>query len=140
MNLRPFALPAIPLAALPAHASEAVPSLTSGIGQMLLGLGVVVVMLFASLWLIKRLAAPRGAAAGLQVLGGVSIGSRERVVLVEVADKVLVLGVSAASVTTLHTLEASELRRSAPAPAASHGGSEFSRWLKVSLEQRKKAD
>lgn len=127
---------AIATAAMPAHAAEAMPDLASGIGQMLGGLAVVIVVLLASLWLIKRLAAPRGAAAGLKVLGGVSIGSRERVVLVEVAGKVLVLGVASASVTTLHTLDAAALEHMAPPPSPA-GGGEFSRWLKTSLEQRR---
>lgn len=106
---------------------------------MVLGLGVVIALLLASLWLIKRLTSPRGATVGLKVLGGVSIGSRERVVLVEVADKVLVLGVSAANVNTLHTLDAAELRHapeSAATPSPARPEGEFSRWLKLSLDRR----
>jgi flagellar protein FliO/FliZ len=125
--------------ATPLHAAEPVPSLASSIGQMLIGLTVVIALLLGSLWLIKRLAAPRGAAAGLKLLGGMSIGSRERIVLVEVADKVLVLGVTSASVNTLHTLNASQLPQIAALPAAPPA-SEFSRWLRQSMERRKNAD
>lgn len=106
---------------------------------MVVGLGVVIVVLLASLWLIKRLTSSRGISSGIKVLGGVSIGSRERVVLVEVADKVLVLGVSAANVNTLHTLDASELRRAAdasPQPSADRPQGDFSKWLKLSLDRR----
>ncbi|HRP74274.1 MAG TPA: flagellar biosynthetic protein FliO [Rhodocyclaceae bacterium] len=124
--------------ATPLHAAEPVPSLASSIGQMLIGLTVVIALLLGSLWLIKRLAAPRGAAAGLKLLGGMSIGSRERIVLVEVADKVLVLGVTAASVSTLHTLNASELPQTSSVSTAAPAG-EFSRWLKHSMERRKNA-
>ncbi len=123
----------------PVHASEAVPSLAGSVGQMLIGLAVVIALLLSSLWLIKRLSAPRGAAAGLRVLGGMSLGSRERVVLLEVDGKVLVLGVTASSVNTLHTMEASALPREALSPAAAPAG-EFSKWLRLSLERRKHAD
>lgn len=125
--------------ALPASAAPEAPSLASSLGQMVLGLGVVIALLLASLWLIKRLTSPRGASVGLKVLGGVSIGSRERVVLVEVADKVLVLGVSAANVNTLHTLDAAEFRQaadSAPTQSAARPEGEFSRWLRLSLDRR----
>lgn len=137
MNLRLLLPSVVAIAAVPAHAQEATPDVMAGIGQMVFGLAVVVVMLLGSLWLIKRLSVPRGAAAGLKVLGGVSIGSRERVVLVEVADKVLVVGVSPASVTTLHTLDAAALRHAAPAPTAPPAGGEFASWLKASIAQRR---
>jgi flagellar protein FliO/FliZ len=120
------------------YAAEPAPDLATGIGQMVVGLGAVIAILLVSLWLIKRLAAPRGAAAGLKVLGAVSVGSRERVVLIKVAEKVLVVGVSSASVSTLHTLGAAELQDSdlPPVPPA---GNDFSRWLKFSMERRKDA-
>lgn len=129
--------------ALPVSASPEVPSLASSLGQMILGLGVVIALLLATLWLIKRLTSPRGAASGLRVLGGVSIGSRERVVLVEVADKVLVLGVSASNVNTLHTLDASDFRQAAavaPAQSFARPEGEFSKWLKLSLDRRGNRD
>jgi len=110
--------------------------LVSSLGQMLLGLAIVIVVLFVCLWLLKRLGGPRGAARGLKVLGATPVGPRERVVLVEVADKVLVLGVAPGRVNTLHTLDADELAASlpAPAPAAPHG---FAERLKQMMEARK---
>lgn len=105
---------------------------------MVIGLGAVIAILLVSLWLIKRLAAPRGAAAGIKVLGAVSVGSRERIVLVKIADKVLVVGVSSASISTLHTLDAAELQDNDDS-AATAPGKDFSRWLKLSMERRKDA-
>ncbi|MGL1833354.1 flagellar biosynthetic protein FliO [Rhodocyclaceae bacterium SMB388] len=123
-------------AALPVRASQEVPSLAASFGQMVFGLGVVIGLLLLSLWLIKRLSLPRGQAAGLKVLGGVAVGSRERVVMVEVGDKVLVLGVTAASVNTLHTLPAAEVVRTlAPVPGEVREG-EFARWLRRSVDRR----
>ena len=120
-----------------ALAQQELPGLASGFAQMLLGLGVVVALLLASLWLIKRLSAPRGPAAGLKVLGGVAVGSRERLVLVEVGDKVLVLGVTANNINTLHTTDAGSLSLGAPPAGAERREPEFAGWLKRSLERRK---
>ena len=98
------------------HAAEA-PAVAASFGQVLLGLGVVVAMLLASLWLLKRLSAPRGGAGALKVLGATPVGPRERVVLVEVAGKVLVLGVAPGRVNALHSFDAAEL----PNPGTSSG-------------------
>lgn len=122
------------------HAAEqpAAMNFAGSLAQMVLGLGIVVALLLFTLWLIKRLSAPRGAAAGLKVLGAVAVGARERVVLVEIADTVLVLGVTAGSVCTLHTLEAAQLPQADnPGKAGDPPcGGDFAGWLKKSLERR----
>lgn len=102
---------------------------------MLLGLAVVVALLLATLWILKRVAAPRGAAGALKVLGAAPVGPRERVVLVEVAGKVLVLGVAPGNVTTLHTLDSTELPQP-PSPPKTGGASDFQTRLRKILEAR----
>ena len=134
---RPLFLLAAALA-LPAHAADAEPSLAGSLGQLVLGLAVVIALLLATLWFIKRLSTPRGAAAGLKVLGALPVGQRERVVLMEVAGKVLVLGVTQASIRTLHTLTLEELH-AAGGPAALSANApagDFAGWLRQSLERR----
>lgn len=120
----------------PLRAAEATLSVAGSAAQMVLGLAVVIGLLLASLWLIKRLSAPRGAAAGLRVLGAAAVGPRERVVLVEIGGKVLVLGVTSANVSALHTLSAEELgdlgAGDPPRPAAG----DFAGWLKRAMERR----
>lgn len=114
------------------------PEFAGSLAQMVLGLGVVVALLLATLWLIKRLSAPRGGASGMKVLGAVAVGTRERVVLVEIADTVLVLGVTANNVNMLHMLEAGQLPRvdTASAAARFQPGGDFAGWLRKSLERR----
>lgn len=81
------------------------PPMGSGMLQMLAGLALVVVAIFASLWLLKKISVPRGAAAGLlKVVAGTAVGPRERVVLLEVGDDWLVLGVAPGRVSALHRL------------------------------------
>lgn len=87
--------------------------------QLLFGLALVVALLFASLWLLKRLAAPRGEAAGLlRVVAATAVGARERVVIVEVGPTWLVLGVAPGSVTALAEVQRSSLPPAAEAPPA----------------------
>ncbi|HYR25315.1 MAG TPA: flagellar biosynthetic protein FliO [Aquabacterium sp.] len=55
-------------------------------------------------WLVRRWM-PRGAQAGLvKVVGATSVGPRERVVVVEVDNTWLVLGVGGGQVRSLHTM------------------------------------
>lgn len=123
----------------PAAAPAAAPDLASSLGQMAFGLAVVIVLLFASLWLLRRLSAPRGSGAALKVLGAAAVGPRERVVLVEVGQDVLVLGVAPGQVTKLHELSTAALAAAlAATPAAAQASSPpaFAAWLKQATERR----
>ena len=103
-------------------AAEAAPAgdLGGSLVSMLGGLAVVVAMLFASLWLLRRLAQPRGAGAGmLRILAAAAVGSRERVVVVEVGNSCLVLGVAPGQVTSLAQIPRDQLP---PPPAPPEAG------------------
>jgi flagellar protein FliO/FliZ len=93
-----------------AEAAASSQDLGASVVQMLLGLAAVIALLFASLWVLKRLSAPRGEAAGLlRVIAGTAVGARERVVIVEVGGTWLVLGVAPGRVNAL-----AEIPRSTP--------------------------
>ena len=64
------------------------------------------------------------------------VGPRERVVLVEVADRILVLGVAPGRVNTLHTLDAGDIPRDPDGGRPLSGGKDFQTWLKQTLERR----
>jgi len=90
---------------------SAVPSLgAGGILQAVLGLIVVIAIVFGCGWLARRFGlqpSMSGRKGGtIKIVGSASVGSRERVVVVEIADTWLVLGVAAGSVRRLHTLPA----------------------------------
>ena len=86
--------------------------------------------------MLKRLGAGTGNAAGLiKVRGATAVGPRERVVLVDVAGKVLVLGVTPGRITPLHTLDAADLP-GAPDDTPHPAGKDFQSWLKQTLERR----
>ena len=129
ISLLLLAATAAPLAAAQA---VAVPELGGSLLQMLLGLGVVLLLLFASLTLLKRLAAPGGAAAGLlRVVAATAVGTRERVVVVEVGDTWLVLGVAPGRVTALSQLPRQEVPAVTPLP-----GKDFAGWLRQVMDKR----
>ncbi|MDR9888936.1 flagellar biosynthetic protein FliO [Pseudenterobacter timonensis] len=70
-------------------------------------LGIVLFILLAA-WLARRfgLAGKTAGARGLKVSASASLGPRERVVVLEVEDARLVLGVTASQISLLHTLPA----------------------------------
>jgi flagellar protein FliO/FliZ len=138
VTLRSFIPLSLLAAAAPLRAADAGPDVAGNLAQMLAGLAIVIGLLLASLWLIKRLSSPRGAAAGLKVLGAVPVGARERVVLVEIAGTVLVLGVTSSNVCTLHNLGADALHEmtGAGAPLAGDPAGNFYGWLRRARERR----
>lgn len=123
------AVPSAP--SLPAAA----PDLGSSALQMVFGLIVVLGLLLGALWLLKRLSQPRGAVAGLmRVVAGVAIGPRERVVILELGNSWLVLGVAPGQVSTLAEIPRQELPPGAKVPSVG----ELPAWLRHIVEARAK--
>jgi flagellar protein FliO/FliZ len=89
-------------------ADDAAPASGSGFAalmQGLLGLAVVLGALFIFFWLLRRFSPGQTGAQGLvKVVGGVMLGTREKLVVVEVGDQWLLLGVGAGQVSHLHTM------------------------------------
>jgi flagellar protein FliO/FliZ len=115
MTLRPFAgplllgLPAFAHAAPPVAATEPAVSAAGGLLQVFVGLVAVLLLIAATAWLAKRLGVSRGGASSLlQVVSSASVGTRERVVVVEVGGSWLVVGVAPGSVNALMTLPKGE--------------------------------
>jgi flagellar protein FliO/FliZ len=83
---------------------------------MVFGLLLVLGLLLGTLWLLKRISQPRGNVAGLlRVVAGVAVGSRERVVILELGNSWLVLGVAPGQVSTLAEIPRQEVP-AAPSP------------------------
>lgn len=74
--------------------------------ELILGLVLVIGAIVVTAWVARRMLHLRPGMNGqLRVLGGLSIGGRERVVLVQVGDKQLVLGVAPGRVQALHVMD-----------------------------------
>lgn len=99
-----FIAAAAALIAGEAAAQTAAPGTASGLGQTLFALVIVIGTVFALAWLARRSGLPgRSASSLLQTVASHSVGARERVVIVEIEDSWLVLGVTAQNVALLQT-------------------------------------
>jgi flagellar protein FliO/FliZ len=100
--------------------------------QTVFGLAAVIAVLFLAAYFLRRLNGGRGFGSNgpLRVVGGLMIGTRERIVLVEIGDTWLVVGLVPGQIRTLHTLPKGEL------PAAGDGDKPFSQWLKQVAERK----
>jgi len=73
--------------------------------QVLLALLVVLGAIGLFAWLMRRFVPGQAGAGGLlRVVGGVMVGPKERLVVVEVGDTWLLLGVAASAVTLVHSM------------------------------------
>lgn len=97
---------------------------------MLFGLAIVIALLIASLWLLKRLSAPRGETAGLlRVIAGTAVGPRERVVVLEVGGTWLVLGVASGRVNALAEIPRQDVPAHPTGPQAPDFASRLRRMI-----------
>lgn len=77
----------------------------------------IILLILAAAWLAKRFGvsgARSSASKELKVSASASLGQRERVVIVDVEDARLVLGVTASQVTLLHKLPPAQVDPDAP--------------------------
>lgn len=111
-------------------------SATGSIFTMLLGLGMVLALLVGLAWLFKRtgLVKGTGSNAVAKIIGGVSVGTRERVMVIEVAEQWIVVGVAPGRVNTLATMPRQELLATSSTPSVP--AANFSAWLKQTIEKR----
>jgi flagellar protein FliO/FliZ len=95
---KPFAAP---------QAAERVATPGAGsLVQVTLSLVLVLGAVFAAAWLVRRVKTFGKFSSGpIEILADVSIGAKERAVLVQVGGKQLLLGVAPGRVNTLHVLE-----------------------------------
>lgn len=116
-----------------AYAAAPTPS-GSGL-QLLFGMVVVLGLLMGIAWWIKRFGPVRNnSGAAAKVIGGVSVGTRERVMVVEVGDQWIVVGVAPGSVNALTTMPRQD---HLPEPQTSaQNPANFAGWLKQTIDKR----
>jgi flagellar protein FliO/FliZ len=141
--VRGICFTAIGAALFGAGASQAADAAAPAIGagsflQFALGLGLVLGLIVAAGWFMKRFSLGPSAAGLIKVIAGASVGQRERVVVVEVGDTWMVLGVAQGRVNALHTMPRADIALpGGPAsPTATPPG--FAAWLKDTMEKRRR--
>ena len=86
--------------------------------------------------MVALMDAALAAQAGLmRVVAGISVGARERVVILELGKSWLVLGVAPGRVTTLAEIP----RQEVPTTATPRAGQDFPAWLKQVIKNRGQA-
>lgn len=129
---RPAVLGALCLC-LPAYAASPTPA--GGGLQLLFGMVVVLGLLMGIAWWLKRFGPVKGAGgSAAKIVGGVSVGTRERVMVVEVGDQWIVIGVAPGSVNALSTMPRQQL--SAHDQLHAQTGGNFASWLKQTMDKR----
>ncbi|MCC6301881.1 MAG: flagellar biosynthetic protein FliO [Gammaproteobacteria bacterium] len=101
---------ALPAAALAQGADSALAHKSAvsftGVLQMITGLGAVLALIFAGAWALRRFGRiPGGGHGQLRVVGGINLGQRERIVIVQAGSDRLLVGVAPGCIRTLHVLE-----------------------------------
>lgn len=104
-----------PLAAAASYAAdETLPGVTTpGIPALLLNLALVLCLIGVCAWLLARGRRHLpGSVADLPIVAARTLGNRERIVVVQVGDEQVLLGITPTSISHLHTLQ-----RALPEPA-----------------------
>lgn len=104
-------------------------------GQIVISLLLVLVIIFIAAWLLRRYGRFPGVADGnLKVLGALSVGQRERILLLQVGKEQVLVGVTSSKITRLHQLEEPVEMQQQESNA-----SDFSKKLQAALN-RKQSD
>lgn len=102
--------------------------------QVVLALLAVLAAVALFAWFLRRVSPAHAGVAGLRVVGGLMVGPRERLVIVEIADTWLLLGVAGSGVSLVHSMP-----RPADAAVAGATDARFSRLLGQVLKKRTRA-
>lgn len=100
-----------PAVAAKTPAPTVAPGLGSGVTSanpfsVFFGLALILALIFASAWVMKRLGGANvGSGSGIKILTGMSVGPREKVLLLEVGEKQILIGVANGNVSHLQTFD-----------------------------------
>jgi len=82
------------------------PLSTGNLTSLFLGLILVLLVFFCMAYVLKKLSGSRANSRGyIKIIDAMHLGTREKIVLLKVADTCMVLGVSANGIRTLHVLD-----------------------------------
>ncbi len=101
--------------------------------QTFIALVFILALFFAIAFVLKKFngGRPFGGNGTMRLLGGIALGTRERIVLLEVGETWLVVGIAPGQIRTLHTMPRGEM------PTSTGGIQQpFSSWLKQFSERR----
>jgi flagellar protein FliO/FliZ len=95
--------------------------------QVFAGLVLVLLLVLGTAWMLRRVGGVPGLSnQAIKMVGAASVGSRERVVLLEVAGTWIVVGVAPGQVRSLATLPKADIPVAPPSPTTAPA---FAHWL-----------
>jgi flagellar protein FliO/FliZ len=118
---------------------ESVPEFSkSTISNGFFALALVLGLLFVCVWLLRKLNGRNGVsiAGKMRIVGGIALGMRERIVLLQVGTKQLVLAVTPGRIETLAVLEGEECLVQPVNPAPTDRDVPFAQQLMQALKSR----
>ena len=103
--------------------------------QAAMALSLIVALLAATAWLARKVSGgKRFGQGGMKVVGGVALGPRERIVLLEIGDEWLVIGIVPGQIRTLHRMsKGNAMPENDPAVSAEIP---FAQWLRSISDRR----
>lgn len=115
--------------ALPASSNNTSALSNGELMRVLGGLLVVVAAIVLLSWLLRRLNGAKFANTnGFKIISCMSLGAREKIMLVRVGQRVLLLGVTSASINTLH-----DFGEDLPTSFSLESKTSFAEFLKTAL-------
>lgn len=95
-------------------------TITSGdVSTWAMALLIVLSIFFACIWALRKLnASTANSTEKMHVVGGIPLGLREKVILLQVGKKQLVLGITPGRIETLHVLEGDDCLSKEPTMTA----------------------
>jgi flagellar biosynthetic protein FliO len=111
---------------------------TGSLLQTILALTFVLALLAGLAWFMKRFGPKAvGGSANLRIVGSLSLGGRERLMVVEVGNQWIVVGASPGRVNALATMPRQEgAEQSATLAGHMPAASSFGEWLKQTIDKR----
>jgi flagellar protein FliO/FliZ len=107
---------------------------TSGLFQIVFGLLMVLGLMAAAAWALKYFGIKQIiGGTNIRVIGGVNVGTRERILIVEAADQWIVVGVTPGCINALATMPKQD---TVPTTDSTSAVRTFPEWLKQTLEKR----
>lgn len=132
--MRPFLLLFLTLPGLALADESSSPGVSSGsFVQAMLGLSLIIALLFLFAFLARKFLGGKGfGQGGMKLLGGVALGPRERIVLIEAGDQWLVVGIVPGQIRTLHSMPRGELSTDTQPDLPP-----FAHWMKQMMDRQK---
>lgn len=109
----------------------------ASITRMTIGLAIVLLVMAGIAWAIKKtMRGKLGQQNTIRIVDGVSVGTRERVMVLEVAGRWLVVGVAAGQVTQLANLPAGSATETAEQTVDAKTHAQFSQVLEAAQQPK----